>query len=377
MANASDKIAAGMTAGFVEPEAELWHTLLAATPHDIYHLPGYVRASARVEEGRAVLFVAREGERQFLVPLVVRPIPLELSEAESTWYDATSPYGYPGPLVTPTDADPGDPFLPRAVASFVAALRDRRIVSCFVRLHPLFPLPIEPLQELGDVVRHGDTVSIDLRLSLDLLWRQTRHNHRRDIAKGQRSGQIARMDPCWAQFDSFVTLYHDTMRRINAADFYFFSSGYLNELRAELGDRLHLCLVEVEGRVAAAGMFSEYRGIVQYHLSGTHAEFTYGHPLKTMIHFISQWARDRGNTSLHLGGGVGGRRDSLFDFKAGFSPLCHPFYTWRIVANAPAYFELLDRWSSTFGASTESADGFFPGYRRPHAGASIGLAGDQ
>jgi hypothetical protein len=372
MANDKHETVAAMTADFLDPHEDRWVSLLATTPHDIYHLPGYVRVSADDEDGKAVLFVAQEGERRFVVPLVVRQIPVEISGTESTLYDAASPYGYPGPLVSPSDTDADDRFLARAIVSFLDALREHQIVSCFIRSHPLFPLPFERLQEYGYIVLHGDTVSIDLRQSADLLWRQTRENHRRDIVKSNRSGHIPRMDPSWAHFDSFIEIYRDTMRRVSASDFYFFSSGYLSELRSELGDRLHLCVVEIDGRVAAAGTFTEYCGIVQYHLSGTHSEFTGFHPLKTMIHYVSHWARDRGNTRLHLGGGVGGRRDSLFDFKTGFSPLRHPFYTWRIVAIETTYLSLLDRWTSTHGVTADGMDGFFPAYRRPFAQAAIG-----
>ena len=48
----------------------------------------------------------------------------------------------------------------------------------------------------------------------------------------------------------------------------------------------------------------------------------------------------RGNRVMHLGGGLGGAHDSLFDFKAGFSKDRQPFRTWRVVVDPVRYAEL-------------------------------------
>jgi hypothetical protein len=35
----------------------------------------------------------------------------------------------------------------------------------FVRMHPLIPISNDALTDIGSLVRHGETVSVDLRLS--------------------------------------------------------------------------------------------------------------------------------------------------------------------------------------------------------------------
>ena len=84
-------------------------------------------------------------------------------------------------------------------------------------------------------------------------------------------------------------------------------------------------------------------------------------PAKLMIRYAACWAKGRGNRYLHLGGGVGGVDDSLFDWKSGFSPLRHSFYTLRAVVNETEFDRLMiasgeSLWSQTPG-------GFFPPYR--------------
>jgi hypothetical protein len=124
-------------------------------------------------------------------------------------------------------------------------------------------------------------------------------------------------------------------------------------------------VVQQEGRTAAAGLFSECKGIVQFHLSGTAEEFRRASPARLMIDHVRWWAKARGDRSFHLGGGLGAREDSLFDFKAGFSDLRATFRSWRAVCDANRYQALVARWGKRVGAPSEpDLTGMFPAYRQ-------------
>ncbi len=334
----------------IEVDAPEWETALLEAPHDVYHRPGYVALSAVHERGRPCGLLVTDGTRTMLLPLVIRSIPGGGS-------DATSPYGYPGPVGRGTD-DPA--FLRVAIAAGLQVLRDAEVVSAFVRLHPL--LDPSPPVGVGTLVEHGETVSIDLTLPAEQLWTQMRLNHRRDIARAVKLGFAARMDTTWGSLGTFERLYRATMDRRSAAPFYYFDGDYFRGLRDVLGDDLHLCLVERDGDIAAAGLFTATDGIVEYHLSGTDDAFRSVQPTKLMMHFVSLWAKERGDRVLHLGGGVGGSSDSLLQFKVGFSPLHHTFTTLRMVVDERAYAALV-------GARDPHLDpgarrGFFPLYRQ-------------
>jgi hypothetical protein len=282
-----------------------------------------------------------------LLPLVLRDIP-------GGGVDATSPYGYPGPLVTESD-DPA--FLTDALLAGVELLARHGVVAAFVRLHPL--LNPAPPRAIGTLVQHGETVSVDLALPPDVLWAQTRENHRRDITRALQLGYVARMDDAWEHLDTFRELYRETMARNAAAPWYFFDDAYFDGLRAALWDRLHLCVIEGEGGVAAAGLYGETGGIVEYHLSGTSAAARHVQPTKLMMHFVRGWAKARGNWTFHLGGGWAAE-PTLLQFKVGFSPLHHPFQTLRSsstrIATGP-WWPLMTRHRS------RRPTGFFPRYR--------------
>lgn len=346
-----------MRARLILPDDDAWGAVLDRLPHDFYHLPAYVELCARVEAGSPRALLVEGGESVLLQPLLLRALPDGLP-ATGARFDATSPYGYPGPIFSGDDD-----FVRRAVDVSSSHLAAEGVAAMFVRLHPLLNAGFESTGCAGVLEGHGETVVVDLHQSDEEHWRQTRSGHRNEINKAQRTGQVARMDPTWEHGAEFARIYRQTMRRVGASSYYMFDDAYFEGLRSALGDRLHLCVVEIDGELAAGGLFSEVSGIVQYHLSGTDARFVRERPNKLMLHFVRAWAKQRGNRWLHLGGGVGGVEDSLFRFKSGFSDGRRPFHTWRLVPLTDVYRALV---TSRHGeAGRLDGRGFFPDYRRP------------
>jgi lipid II:glycine glycyltransferase (peptidoglycan interpeptide bridge formation enzyme) len=243
----------------------------------------------------------------------------------------------------------------------MALLASLGVIAAFVRLHPL--LNRVPPRGLGVVVEHGDTVSIDLTLAEEDLWRQTRRDHRHDISRSLAAGHRPYFDEAMTHFGTFKRLYLSTMQRVSADPFYFFDDAYFEGLRIALGDRMHLCVVEVDGEIAAGGLFVETAGIVEYHLSAASPSLGRLQPTKLMLNHVRRWAKERGNRVMHLGGGVGGVSDSLLQFKSGFSPLRHPYQTLRVVVREDEYSRLVA--SRDPSLDSQRLDGYFPLYRQP------------
>src|SRR5688500_11644409 len=128
---------------FLEPNSTEWKVILSSLRHDVYHLPEYVEWSARREAGKPTAFVAeRKGQRLF-VPLIIRPIEQEQAAVDHQAFDATCSRGFPGPLISCFNVADQHDFVSQALTAFVEGLRQQGVVSCFLRLHPLFPLSIE------------------------------------------------------------------------------------------------------------------------------------------------------------------------------------------------------------------------------------------
>jgi CelD/BcsL family acetyltransferase involved in cellulose biosynthesis len=326
-----------------------WTAFLETAEHDMYHVPGYVALSAEHDGGRAHALLVEGRGAAMLLPFIIRPIPLG-------GQDATSPYGYPGPLLR---GAPDVAFVRDAFRAGIDRLAQDQVVSLFVRFHPL--IGGAPPDGVGTAVTHGETVSIDLTKSTEVLWSQMRRDHRTDIRRALEAGHVARADEAWEHFETFGRLYRDTMSRRAAEARYMFDNRYFQQLRLALGDAITLWVVEIGGIVAAAALLVNSGEIVQYHLAGWDVQFARARPSKLLLHGARGWAKEQGARHLHLGGGVGGAHDSLFEFKAGFSPERHLFHTLRVVVDEPAYRQLVAARDPRLDPA--SRDGFFPLYR--------------
>jgi hypothetical protein len=338
-------------AALLGPEDAAWTDALMRVEHDIYHTPEYVRLDADLSGATAAAFRYDEGGHVLLLPLVLRPVP------DSDLRDAVSPYGYPGPVSDTSADDLG--FWRRACQAMVELLHANGIVTAFVRLHPLLPAPLDALAGVGTVVRHGETVSVDLSLSAEEMWRQTRRTHRNQINKARRANVAIVVDD-WSRLGEWIVTYHDNMRRVGASDYYFFAPSHFHRLRAALGDRAHLAVALADGEFLGGNLFFEYRGIMHTYLQSTRGERTH-HADKLLYDEIRRWGRERGNTVYHLGGGVGGATDSLFAYKAAFSAGRHDFHTWRVVTDPGQYAHLIAAGAGAQAATSMS--GRFPPYR--------------
>jgi hypothetical protein len=350
-----------MKGGFIEPHDPRWGQVLERTPHDIYHLPRYLELAARHEGGAPVAFYAENSRSAFLLPLLLRKVPTRLAPAGGL-LDATSPYGYPGLLATGPAAAEAE-----AIESFLEVFRgharERGVVTAFIRLHPFIGPGPELLSRGGEALRHGEVVYIDLTRPAEELWGEVRGSHRTRINRLRRAGFVASFDE-HRSYDDFPALYRATMARVAASDFYHFTDAYFRELRAALGERLHLHVVRSPGgEIAAAGLFTTIGGTVQYHLGATDGAYLREAPTKLLFHEVSRWAGERGHLLLNLGGGVGGAADSLFHFKAGFSGSRADFHTFRMILDREAYALLYRRWTEWQGEDSAAPPDFFPTYR--------------
>lgn len=348
-----------MIADVLSLDDERWREFLDRAPHDTYHLPAYVRIAADHEGAEPAALYASSGEHAVLIPMLIRCLPPEL-DAPSHWMDASSPYGYSGPIATtgiPLDV------LRSLLRSLWDVARERGVVSAFLRLNPFRSIPTTILDEFGVVLKHGPVVYVDLSKSAKELWAETRGSHRDDIVRLGRMGYTVEIDD-WTTYANFRALYNATMQRLSASEFYRFTDRYFDELRDLLGDHLHLCTVRgPDGEVAAGGLFLTADGLVSYHLSGTHEGHFRVAPSKLMLHVAMQWAKDRGASLFNLGGGFGGKSGSLHHFKAGFSRSELDFSTARLVFE-PEYYDQLTDTNRRLRHVVTAPDAFFPLYRQ-------------
>ena len=144
------------------------------------------------------------------------------------------------------------------------------------------------------------------------------------------------------------------MSALDASSYYFFSPSYYEKLFNNHHSEIKLVQCKYDDEIACTGIFSFTNGIVQYHLGGTASNYFKFAPTKLMFDYVREYASELNYNSLHLGGGLGGKEDNLYNFKRGFSDDIKNFYVLKKILNQKQYDELSQGISQT---------DFFPLYR--------------
>jgi len=328
-------------------QKDQWNAIVRCmNQYDFYHLAEYHQLEYA---GQSLLLYYSSEKTSIAFPVILRPI-------EGTQYkDITSVYGYAGPLSS--CENPDEQALKNFQKELLHFLDSNKIVSAFARLHPLFNDQQLLLSGLGEVIHTNQTVGIDLNLPEQELKRQYTHSLQNQINQLKRRNILVEEVKTPEKIDLFIEIYKENMRRVNASEMYFFPNDYFYRFMEELPASLFLAYYE--GQVIGGSLFTRCNGIVQPHLSATRNEYLRWSPLKLVWDCIRKDALEKNEKWLHLGGGVGGADDSLFQFKAQFSNLRFSFKTWRYIHNQEAYAQLISqKYPNRIPQSS-----FFPLYR--------------
>jgi hypothetical protein len=263
--------------------------------------------------------------------------------------------GYGGPVAAGDD--------PPVAAFFDAYERwctDNRVVATFVRFHPL--LANQRLASGRWHVEHiGNSIAwrLDGRSPDDLLAGMGSH-HRRWARKALAAGVETTPAPEPERLESFVALYEETMRRKDASGFYLFPAPYWRLLETDLRESLVRFDAVLESELAASIVCLSGGSWLHYHLGCSSERGQAVGANHLLFHAAASWAAEEGFTRFHLGGGVGGFEDSLYEFKRRFDPegACGA-YLGKAVHDVDAYLALS-------GAPTVEYSGYFPSYRKDH-----------
>lgn len=355
-----------MNVQIIDLENPLWPKTLQKLRHDVYHLPEYVYLESKRTQTSPGAVLIHDGDKILFVPYLLRQCHNLLSQDLGTEevYDVVSPYGYPGILLS-TEAFDTNGFPGFALNELQQILKSHNVCSAFFRMHPILGHAFQETFQPDTFTENGETVSVDLTLTEPQIWAHTRKGHQSTINKCKRSGLNVRIVPFAEYLDEFTDIYQETMNRVEASQMYFFDSKYFMDL-LNLGNNLHLCIVELKDKVICASLFFECCGIVQAHLGGTRTDYLRYSPFNLLLHYVRLWAKERGNQFLHLGGGIGGsKEDKLHTFKSGFSRQRHDFLTLRLVTDKEKYTHLLNQRAKVLKKPVEELlnSNFFPAYR--------------
>lgn len=325
-----------------EVEPQRWDEVLrAAGVTDVYYSRGFVQASAALVDAEPVLLRLGGDAGEVLFACLLRHDPT----------DVVTPYGYGGP-VGAGEAPP----LAGFPAAYEAWCERRGAVSSFLVFHPLLANSESPASAGFRRIALAGTVAWPLG-GPDLLAAMHKH-HRRMVRRAQAAGYDVAIDPAPADLTDFAGVYEQTMRRAVASPFYFFPKGYWDALAA--GVKLVRVDVRDGGELLASVLGMGEPPWLHYHLGGATEAARGTGASHIALYSLACWGREHGFETLHLGGGVGGRDDSLLEFKLRFAPEGRVGVSiGKAVHDRAGYLRLT-------GAAEVDWDAFFPAYREPY-----------
>jgi len=336
-----------------------WDQEVENYPIDVYHLSGWLSASSIIDKGQPQGIMVSYNHKKMFYPIIMREI-ASATEAGVAGWDATSTYGYGGPIVDESLSQADINIMMQAAVDFLC---EQGCVSWFIRLHPI--LNKDWNVDVGQTIQHGPTLVSDLTKSADEHWQETQNRHRRGIRKALKAEVITKIETLSPDnVQVFSGIYNETMTSVAANDYYFFDECYFQQLCRQLPQRLLLITANKDDSAIASSIYTtcEQTGIMQFHLGGTLEVGRQWQPSKLITHVARGWGREAGYQFLHLGGGVGTNQDSLYEYKKGFSSNELVFKTHRIITNPKKYQALI---KAAKHIDSEAASDFFPLYRKP------------
>lgn len=321
--------------------------------YDVYYLSGYVKAFQIHGDGQPLLFYYEDDFVRGINVVMKRDVADDILFSnkieKDTYFDFITPYGYGGWIIEGEATQ-------NLFLSYEKWCLEHNIVSEFVRYHPVIENHIST-HDCYEVIPLGGTICMDISSS-QVIWENITSKNRNMIRKAQKSGLKIHSGNSPELYEEFRSIYNATMDKDNADGYYYFGEEFYNSILNDLKDESQIFYAELEGKIIAASIILATNGRLNYHLSGSLREFQNLAPTNLLLYETAVWGSENGYKTLHLGGGVGSREDSLFKFKKAFNRQePHRFNIGKKIFNQVKYDELLNLRDNLPESS------FFPKYR--------------
>lgn len=337
---------------------EKWDEIVSSFErHDIYYLSSYAKAFQLHGDGQPHL-VYFDNEKTRAMNVVMKRDIAECNHfvgklPSGMWYDLSTPYGYGGFLIEGEDCDELD-------AEYTKYCLENGIVSEFVRFHPLFG-NANRLSELYDVSELGETVHIDLH-NADSIWDNFTGKNRNVIRKAKKLGVGIYWGRSPKLFSQFKEMYNQTMDGQGANSYYYFEDTFYDSVLNDLRNNAMIFYATHEERIIAMAIILFCNGQMHYHLSGSDWDYRNYAATNLLLYEVALWGNANGFKTLHLGGGLGSKEDSLYRFKKAFNrKFSNTFAIGKKCFNREVYDRLVRIREGKKGFDRGS--GFFPLYR--------------
>lgn len=307
---------------------------------DIYFTKEYYKMYERNGDGSGKLFYYSDGKGNVaLYPFMLNKI--YGYSLDQDYYDIETAYGYGGPISNCLE----ERFLEEFEEEFMRYCKSNNIIAEFIRFHPL--LKNETIFKNNiDVIYNRRTIYLDLTKGIERIWEEDiKSKNRNMIRKANKSGLCVEISH---DYENFKEIYSNTMDKVDANDYFYFSDSYFSNLKNN--DNCLLLNVKRENKIIAAAIFMGYGDYFHYHLAGSLKEELIYSPNNLMLWESIKYAINNGYKNMHFGGGLTDNlQDSLLKFKSSFSKTYKDFYIGKRIHNDKIYSHLIKYWEKRSG----------------------------
>lgn len=314
----------------VKPE---WDQILAEIEnYDCYHTYEYHAVSRQPDE-RPVLLVYRSRDSLIALPLLIRPV-------EGTpYFDATSVYGYSGPIFKSFNDSLDYTHFHNALEGYFV---EKKVITVFSRLNPFIENQTSVIQGIGEIEALGDVVNIDLTKDIDLQRQLFSKTTKRYLNK-VRKLCYTRKSTAEEDIITFIDLYYENMNRVHAKESYYFDKDYFFKMinSKDFTTEVIFAILKETDEIISGAMIMRTNNIIQYHISGTKNDYLHLTPIRLLLDETRISGTEDNYRYFNLGGGLGGESDSLLYFKASFSKDFKTFNIWKYIVDSEVYEKLI------------------------------------
>ena len=343
-------------------QADEWNRIVKSFQHyDIYYLSNYVKAFNLHGDGEPLLFLYEDDQMRAINIVMKRDIAHDErftgEMLANTYYDIATPYGYGGFLIEGTVTKES---LKALDQEYSARCHQEGIVSEIVRFHPVLNNH-EDVYDMYDICQLGKTITVSLSTKEEI-WKNLNSNKKRWIKKAREAG----VEVYWGRSPDLLTefkhMYNGTMRGNNAKDYYYFNEAFYESVMKDLAHHSLIFYARYKGETIAMVLVIYSNGKIHHHLSASEIEYQHLAATNLVMYEIACWASENGFKTFHMGGGVGSREDSLYQFKQGFNKQSNTnFAIGKKIFDQQKYNQLIE--IRTRECPINELESFFPLYR--------------
>ena len=345
---------------FAMDQRDQWDsTVKSFAQYDVYYLSGYVRAFEIHGDGEPLLLYYESDSMRGINVVMKRDVAHDKTFTalipENEYYDLATPYGYGG---WHFEGEQTETASQEFEDEYAAWCRKNRIVSEFVRFHPVLDNASEYNNRIYEKVFLGKTVAILLD-SEEAIWERFSSKNRGHIRVAAREGVTVKVETTKEAFAVFQKIYETTMDHDDASSYYYFDQAFFDSIRDDLEGYYALFTAYLDEKPIASSIMLFTGTYMNYHLSGQLFEYRRYAGTNMILHEAAKWGCSHGCEWLHLGGGLGAQEGPLYDFKKSFYKKGEDqsFYIGKKIMDDEKYQYLVGL------RQDELSGGFFPGYR--------------